>query len=112
MKIKIQSLHFTLTPNLANFITENVSKLSHITESIPAADICLKLDKSNVLENKVCEIKLRWSGNTLFAKRNHKTFEQATMEVIDALHSQILKQKTKFENSKIALPNDVLIEML
>lgn len=112
MKIKIQSLHLTLKPDLANFITEHLAKLSLINDRILAGEVCLKIDKSNILRNKVCEIRLLVPGNDLFAKRNSKTFQEATTEVIAALHSQLLKQKTKFEARKIAEPNDALVEEL
>ena len=98
MEIKIQSLHFTPKQELTDFINEKVSKLSHFYHRIESGEICLKLDKSDKTENKICEIRLVVPGNDLFAKRQCKTFEEATNETIGALQKQIEKLKTKFEN--------------
>jgi putative sigma-54 modulation protein len=45
--------------------------------------------------NKIVEIKLDIPRNPLFAKKQNKTFEEATDNVIDALRRQITKQKGK-----------------
>lgn len=98
MKINIQSLHFTPTQRLSDFVTEKVNKLSHFSDRIESGNVCLKLDKSDKTENKVCEILLVVPGNDLFAKRQCETFEEATNQTIEALQKQIRKMKTKFEN--------------
>ena len=66
-------------------------------DKIESAKVCLKLDKSDTTDNKICEIRLVVPGNDLFAKRKGKTFEKATNEVVDVLQRQIEKMKTKFE---------------
>jgi len=45
--------------------------------------------------NKIVEIKLDIPRNPLFAKKQSKTFEEATDIAIDALRRQITKQKGK-----------------
>ena len=97
MNIKIQSLHFTPHKKLNDFVNKKVSRLSHLYDRIESSEVCLKLDKSDKTENKVCEIRLIIPGNDLFAKRQSKTFEEATNETIEALQKQIEKVKTKFE---------------
>jgi len=98
MKLTIQSLHFTEKYELNNFVTDKVNKLSHLYNKIESAQVCLKLDKSDQTENKVCEIRLAIPGNDLFAKRQCQTFEDATNQVVDILQRQIKKMKTRFEN--------------
>ena len=46
-------------------------------------------------ENKIAEIKLSIPGNNLFAKKQCKTFEEATDSVVEALRRQIRKKKGK-----------------
>lgn len=91
MKIEIQSLHFTAQTALTTFVTEKVNKLSLHDDAIIAAHVILKLDNSTTNENKVCEIILSVPGNDLFAKRQCESFEEATLQVIDALEEQIRK---------------------
>ena len=98
MKIDIQSLHFTPQQELTDFVTEKVSTLSHFNDSILAGEVCLKLDKSDKTENKVCEIRLSVPGNDLFAKRQCKTFEEATNQTVEALQKQLRKLKTRLQN--------------
>lgn len=100
MKIVIQTLHFTPTPQLNSFVTDRVSKLSHFYERILEANVCLKIEPSDTTENKVCEIKLSVPGNDLFARREGKIFEEAIAETVEALGRQVRKMKTKFENQR------------
>src|SRR5437868_5119137 len=78
MNIDIQSLHFTLQPDLNNLILDKVNKLQHFQSGIISAHVVLKVEKSDTQENKTCEIKLEIPGNDLFSKKHGKTFEEAT----------------------------------
>jgi putative sigma-54 modulation protein len=89
MKLKIQSLHFTAKEPLNEYVTKKVSKLGHFYNRIDAADVCLKLEKSDNRDNKVCEIRLEIPGNDLFAKRQSDTFEKAVGETVEALEQQV-----------------------
>ncbi len=97
MNINIQSLHFTAKPELTDFITEKVNKLSALYDKIESAEVTLKLENSAENGNRICEIRLAVPGNDLFAKKQHETFEEATTEVVDALHTQLQKLKAKSE---------------
>ncbi len=44
---------------------------------------------------KIAEIKLLVPGNDLFAKRQCKTFEEATDQAVEALRRQLKKKKEK-----------------
>ena len=54
-----------------------------------------KLDKKEGVENKIAEIKLAIPGKDLFAKKQCKSFEEATDLAVEALRKQIKKHKGK-----------------
>ncbi len=99
MEINIQSLHFTASKELNDFVTEKVNKLSNHFDKIESATVSLKLENSDTTENKVCEIRLAVPGNDLFAKKQGKSFEEAVKEVVDILQVQIIKMKSKTEST-------------
>jgi putative sigma-54 modulation protein len=95
MSIKIQSIHFDADKKLIDFIEEKVKKLNKYHDGILGSEIFLRLEKSSDKDNKVAEIKLLVPGSDLFAKRQCSTFEEATDLAVEALTSQIKKQKEK-----------------
>lgn len=95
MRVKIQSIHFDADVKLLNFVETKVSKLNTYSNAIIDSEVFLRLDKSSSHENKVAEIKLLVPGNDLFAKRQCKTFEEATDQAVEALRRQLKKQKEK-----------------
>ena len=99
MDIKIHSIRFNADVKLLNFIKSKVDKLITFYDDIIGAEIFLRLDNSQDLENKVVEIKLTIPGNDLFAKRQTKTFEESTDLAVEALRRQIRKHKTKLKKA-------------
>jgi len=95
METKIQSIHFQANEQLKEFIFNKVNKLEHLNHKIKACDVSLKLEKSDVETNKLCEIKLFLPDVELFTKRQCTTFEQACNETIAAIQDQLRKHKTK-----------------
>jgi len=95
MNIKINSLRFSPTKQLENFVEEKINKLGHFYDEIIAAEIFLKLENTQNEENKVSEIKIEIPGNELFAKKQSKSFEESTDSAIEALKKQITKHKNK-----------------
>lgn len=95
MRVKIQSIHFDADVKLLNFIENKVGKLNTYSNAIIDSEVFLRLDKSSSHENKIAEIKLMVPGNDLFAKRQCKTFEEATDLAVEALRRQLKKQKAK-----------------
>jgi len=95
MKIQIHSVRFDADKKLTDFVRQKVGKLSSFGEDIVKAEVCLKVDKDQAKENKISEIKLDVAGKSLFAKKQSKTFEEATDDAIDALKKQIVKHKQK-----------------
>ncbi len=95
MRVKIQSIHFDADTKLLNFVETKVGKLNTYSNAIIDGEVFLRLDKSSSHENKIAEIKLLVPGNDLFAKRQCKTFEEATDQAVEALRRQLKKQKEK-----------------
>ena len=94
MTVKIQSIHFDADKKLIDFIQEKVNKLNQFYDEIVSSEVILKLD-NNGENNKITEIRLYVPGNDLFAKKNGKSFEEATDLVVEALTKQIKKHKEK-----------------
>lgn len=95
MQVKIQSVHFNADNKLEMFIEEKLSKLTNHYDQIIGSDVILRLENSATRENKIAEIKLKIPGNDLFAKKQSKTFEEATDLAVDALKRQISKRKIR-----------------
>jgi putative sigma-54 modulation protein len=89
MKIIIQTPDFKAQPELTDFVNEKMEKLTQFTDRILEGRVLLKLDKSETKENKVSEIRLVIAGNDLFASKQGKSFEEATIKAVEALRSQI-----------------------
>lgn len=102
MNINIQSIHFNADKKLIAFINEKAEKLLTFYEGIIGCEVILKLDKSSDSENKVAEIKLHIKGNDMFAKKQCKSFEEATDLCVEALRSQLKKYKEKKQDKKSA----------
>lgn len=95
MNIKINSVKFTTNKKLEDFVNNKVKKLMHYYDDIIAAEVYLKIENNQDLNNKVAEIKLEIPGNDLFAKKQSKSFEESTDSAVNALKRQIKKHKNK-----------------
>jgi len=95
MNIRINAVRFDADAKLEQFIQKKVSKLSRYFDEIINAEVFLKLENTADLENKVAEVKLDIPGSDLFARKQSRTFEEATDQAVDALKQQILKHKEK-----------------
>lgn len=95
MEINIQAIHFDADQKLEDFIKEKVTKLTQYYDNILLATVYLKVDKAQAVDNKIAEIKLSIPGKDLFAEKQSSSFEESTVEAVDALRRQILKHKGK-----------------
>lgn len=95
MQVKIHSVQFKADQKLENFIEDKLGKLSSFYDQIMGSEVFLKLENTNGPENKITEIRLSIPGNDLFAKKQSKTFEEATDQAVEALRRQIRKHKDK-----------------
>jgi putative sigma-54 modulation protein len=98
MDINIHSVRFDADVKLVDFIKSKVSKLIQFNDDIIAAEVFLRLENTQDMENKITEIKIDIPGNNLFAKKQSKTFEEATDLAVDALRKQVKKKKEKLRN--------------
>ena len=95
MNIQIHSVRFDADKKLIDFVNQRLVKLTQFGEDIVSAEVYLRLDKDQERENKVSEIKLEYPRGPLFARKQSKSFEEATDQAIDALKKQITKHKQK-----------------
>jgi putative sigma-54 modulation protein len=95
MNIQIHSVRFDADKKLIDFVHQKLEKLTQFGEDIVNAEVYLRLDKDQDRENKITEIKLELPGGPLFAKKQSKTFEEATDDAIDAIKKQVTKHKEK-----------------
>ncbi|MBW6499992.1 MAG: ribosome-associated translation inhibitor RaiA [Bacteroidales bacterium] len=95
MNIQIHSVRFDADKKLIDFVHQKLDKLIQIGDGIVNAEVYLRLDKDQERENKISEIKLDLSGGPLFARKQSKTFEEATDQAVNALKRQITRHKHK-----------------
>ncbi len=99
MMIKINSIHFKTDKKLDDFIESKVEKLFGLFDGISTGEITLRVENVDDEKNKVAEIKLDVAGGDLFAKKQCKTFEEATDSAVDALKKQLIKHKEKLRRN-------------
>ncbi|MBC9811919.1 ribosome-associated translation inhibitor RaiA [Crocinitomicaceae bacterium CZZ-1] len=95
MDIKVNSVNFTADQKLITFVNDKVNKLQLFFDNIIASEVFLRVDKDQEKENKLAEIKILIPGKELFAKKQCKTFEEATDLAVEALRRQVRKHKGK-----------------
>lgn len=95
MDFKVNTVNFTADQKLVNFIHDKVKKLELMYDNIITSEVYLRVDKNSVRENKVAEVKLLIPGSELFARKQCKSFEEATDLAVDALKKQVAKKKPK-----------------
>jgi len=95
MKLDIHSIHFDADVKLIDFIQKKCDKLEQYYDGIVSGEVFLRLENSETNENKVVEIKLEVPGKDCFAKKQAKSFEEATDESTEALRRQLLKLKDR-----------------
>jgi putative sigma-54 modulation protein len=95
MNMKINSVRFDADQKLIEFIESKLDKLNQFDDQIIGAEVFLRLENNQGDENKLTEIRLNVSKDELFAKKQCKTFEEATDQSIEALRRQLIKKKGK-----------------
>jgi len=95
MDINIHSIHFDADKKLINFIENKVNKLIQFYDNIIGAEVFLRIENDQGVDNKVAEIRLDIPGSDIFAKKRTKSFEESIDNVVEALRKQITKHKEK-----------------
>jgi putative sigma-54 modulation protein len=99
MSTKVHSVHFDADIKLVNFIHSKVAKLSQFFDNIVTSEVFLRLDKAQDKSNKVAEVRILLPGKELFAKKQSKTFEEATDLAVEALRRQVRRYKGKLADA-------------
>lgn len=100
MNIKIHSVKIDTGKELHSFVKERVGKLELFYDRIVASEVFLRIDGASKTDDKVAEIRMTIPGKELFAKKQGKSFEEATDLAVDALRRQLKKQKQKAQSKK------------
>ncbi len=95
MEQQIHTVHFKADKKLLDFIHDKLNKLQHFNQAITSIEVFLIFQNDKEKQNKTAEIKLHLPGIELFAKKNGKSFEEATDLALDAIRKQIQKDKEK-----------------
>ncbi len=95
MKILIHSLHFNADQRLEEYIQNKVNKLAKFYNDIIGAEVTLRAEKVQMVENKIVKIKIEIPGNDSFAEKQAATFEEAVDLAAEALEKQLKKHKSK-----------------
>ena len=95
MNVKINSVGFSASSQLDEFIQQKLSKLEKYNDAILGVEVALKLEKDDKLENKVVEVNVNIKGQDVFVKKNAKKFEDAVDELYDVIKRQLVKIKEK-----------------
>jgi putative sigma-54 modulation protein len=95
MKININAVHFKTDKKLDDFISDKVTKLYQYFDGVIGSDVTLRLDSKDKVKDKIVEIRVLIPGNDLYAKKESKSFEDATTLAVEALRKQLTKYKDK-----------------
>ena len=98
MKITIHAVKFDADKKLEDFVEKKVQKLEKFYDEIIHAEVYMRVEKPQAVDNKIAEIKLEIPGNELFAKKQAQTFEEAIEQSVDALRKQLIKHKEKIRS--------------
>ena len=97
MNTQIQSIHFKADKKLIDFIERKLSKLETFHDGIIDAQVFLKLENTNVKENKTVEIKINIRQTRFIQTETSISYEAATDLAVDSLKTQIKRHKGKVE---------------
>lgn len=95
MDVRINSVGFSASAQLEDFIQKKLTKLEKYNDGLLAVEVILRVEKDDHLENKVVEVRGVVKGNDLFVKKNGRTFEEAVDVIYDVMKIQLVKNKEK-----------------
>ncbi len=96
MEVRIQGIHFDVTQKLIDFINKKVDRLARRNVNINYVDVNLTVLKPETAMNKQAVLKVIAPHQPeMVAKKIADTFEEAVDNAIDAIESQLDKDKAK-----------------
>src|SRR3546814_19860150 len=88
MRMTVQSIHFDADKKLLDLIEKKAKKLETFFDRVVSCQVYLRLEKADDAANKIAEIKLSLPGNTLFAKEQRHSFEEAEDLAVESMSNQ------------------------
>jgi putative sigma-54 modulation protein len=96
MNVKIQTVRFDADIKLLDHVSKKVRKLNNFHDRITKVEVFLKLDNVvHQIKDKIAEIKVHVPRHEFFVKQSSKSFEASFDSALEALISQIKRQKEK-----------------
>ena len=95
MEITKQAINFEADSKLLEFVDRKMVKLETFFDNIVSADVCLKLEKTGQVQDKIAEIKVKVPGSVLVTKQTSKSFEESVDLGASSLRRQLIKYKLK-----------------
>ncbi len=95
MKLQIQSIHFDADIKLLEYVQKKCDKLDHFFDKIIDGQVYLRVEKKGDHSLKSVEIKLIVPGETLLAKQESFSFEEAVDLATESLKRQVNRYKEK-----------------
>lgn len=95
MKADVQAINFNVDKKLVSRVNSKMDKLGTFYDNILDANVNLKLEKSDVKENKLAEVKIFVHGSELFSKKQSNSFEDAFDQAYEAVKSQLIRYKER-----------------
>jgi putative sigma-54 modulation protein len=89
MKVTIQTPGVKARKDLLELVDIKMQKLGSINERLIEGRVCLKLNKSDTTENKICEIIIMAPGNELFIEKQAQSFPEAIRKAYEGMRRQI-----------------------
>jgi putative sigma-54 modulation protein len=98
MQTQITARHFEASPSLRDYAAERLSKLQRYYDGITDAHVVLTND-STPADGKAAEIVLQVYRQTLSARDEASTHEEAIDHCVDRLRRQIMRYKAKLRST-------------
>ncbi|MGJ8594161.1 MAG: ribosome hibernation-promoting factor, HPF/YfiA family [Aquaticitalea sp.] len=95
MKVNTQSVNFNADKKLIDFIQRRMDKLEQFYDKVIQSDVYLKLDNTNLKENKIFEVKVSVPGDSIVVKKQCKSFEEGADSAASTIERQLKKRKEK-----------------
>jgi len=96
MNLHIQAVHFEPDRKLLDHVHKKLSKLENVHDRIVDVEVFMKLDNVvHQIKDKVVEIKVSIPRHQFFVKQSSKSFEESFDLALDAVLTQIKRQKEK-----------------
>jgi len=99
MRLNINAVHFKADKKLVAFIEEKMEKITQVFEGVIDTEVSLKVENSDMRENKIAEIRITIPGTNFYVRKQSSTFEESADEAVEALRRQLKKYKEKIRGN-------------